>query len=84
MLNVNNRKKTCYKWLTVPGSNSDNLYLYLYNNVETCDNRRAVYQILEEQGIDLPRYAVLDRDSNHSRGTGKCYHLITLFHLIGI
>ncbi|KAK2178601.1 hypothetical protein NP493_538g04049 [Ridgeia piscesae] len=32
---------------------------------------RAVYQILEEQGIDLPRYAVLDRDSNHSRGTAK-------------
>lgn len=27
--------------------------------------RRRVYELLQQQGIDLPRYAVLDRDSGN-------------------
>ena len=45
-----------------------------------CDYRRAVYQILEEQGIDLPRYAVLDRDSPSSRAT-QCNDFKTIYPL---
>lgn len=30
--------------------------------------RREVYRILQEEGIDLPRYAVLNRDPNNPEG----------------
>lgn len=30
--------------------------------------RRKVYSILENEGIELPRYAVLDRESEHPSG----------------
>ncbi len=35
--------------------------------------RREVYRILQEEGIDLPRYAVLNRDPD--RPEGKDYYL---------
>lgn len=31
-------------------------------------NRREVYRILQEEGIDLPRYAVLNRDPARPEG----------------
>lgn len=31
-------------------------------------NRREVYRILQEEGIDLPRYAVLNRDPDKPDG----------------
>lgn len=30
--------------------------------------RREVYRILQEEGIDLPRYAVLNRDPDNPEG----------------
>lgn len=30
-------------------------------------DRRKVYSILEAEGIEIPRYAVLDRDSNNPK-----------------
>ncbi len=36
--------------------------------------RREVYRILQEEGIDLPRYAVLNRDPD--RPEGKDYYLV--------
>lgn len=33
-----------------------------------CGVRREVYRILKEEGIDLPRYAVLNRDPHHPDG----------------
>ena len=38
---------------------------YIINNLEMqfdIQDRRSVYQILEREGIELPRYAILDRD----------------------
>lgn len=40
---------------------------FILNNIEMqfeLQDRRKVYSILEEEGILLPRYAILDRDSN--------------------
>lgn len=34
--------------------------------------RREVYRILQEEGIDLPRYAVLNRDPD--KPDGECTH----------
>ena len=31
-------------------------------------DRRRVYQILEEEGIEIPRYGILDRDSDDPAG----------------
>lgn len=31
-------------------------------------DRRKVYSILQQEGIELPRFAVLDRDSNDPKG----------------
>lgn len=47
-------------------------------------SRREVYRILQEEGIDLPRYAVLNRDPD--RPEGKCpgsseSHLHILYYL---
>ena len=38
---------------------------YIINNLEAqfdIQDRRKVYNILEEQGIEIPRYAILDRN----------------------
>lgn len=35
-------------------------------------NRREVYRILQEEGIDLPRYAVLNRDPDKPDGETCC------------
>lgn len=37
-------------------------------------DRREVYRILQEEGIDLPRYAVLNRDPD--KPDGQCAILI--------
>ena len=37
---------------------------YIINNLEAqfdIQDRRKVYKLLEEQGIEIPRYAILDR-----------------------
>ena len=42
---------------------------YIINNLEMqydIQDRRAVYAILEKEGIEIPRYAILDRDSEDS------------------
>lgn len=39
---------------------------YIINNLEMqydIQDRRSVYKILEREGIELPRYAILDRTS---------------------
>ena len=39
---------------------------YIINNLEMqydIQDRRSVYRILEREGIELPRYAILDRTS---------------------
>ena len=43
---------------------------YIVNNLEIqydIQDRRRVYQILEESGIEIPRYAILDRDDPTSK-----------------
>jgi inositol hexakisphosphate/diphosphoinositol-pentakisphosphate kinase len=43
---------------------------YIINNLEAqfdIQDRRKVYQILEEAGIEIPRYAILDRDDDDSK-----------------
>lgn len=42
-------------------------------------DRREVYRILQEEGIDLPRYAVLNRDP--ARPEGEYLFLSVLFCL---
>ena len=40
---------------------------YVINNLDMqfdIQDRRKVYSILESEGIEIPRYAVLDRDSS--------------------
>ena len=42
---------------------------FIINNLEVqydIQDRRKVYQILEEAGIEIPRYAILDRDDPKS------------------
>lgn len=34
-----------------------------FNRIYIIQDRRRVYAILESEGIEIPRYAVLDRDS---------------------
>ena len=44
---------------------------YIINNLEMqydIQDRRSVYRILEKEGIELPRYAILDRSSNDPTG----------------
>ena len=48
---------------------------YIINNLEMqfdIQDRRSVYQILEREGIELPRYAILDREDPES----KCSFLL--------
>ena len=43
---------------------------YIINNLEAqfdIQDRRMVYQILENAGIEIPRYAILDRDDLQSK-----------------
>jgi inositol hexakisphosphate/diphosphoinositol-pentakisphosphate kinase len=43
---------------------------YIVNNLEIqydIQDRRRVYQILEEAGIEIPSYAILDRDDPTSK-----------------
>ena len=43
---------------------------YIINNLEMqfdIQDRRQVYGILENEGIALPRYAILDRDDENSQ-----------------
>ena len=43
---------------------------YIINNLEMqfdIQDRRSVYQILEREGIELPRYAILDREDPESK-----------------
>ena len=43
---------------------------YIINNLEAqfdIQDRRMVYQILENAGIEIPRYAILDRDDLESK-----------------
>ncbi|TRY56159.1 hypothetical protein DNTS_015275, partial [Danionella cerebrum] len=37
-------------------------------------DRREVYRILQEEGVDLPRYAVLNRDPNRPEVNGEVFH----------
>lgn len=39
-------------------------------------HRREVYRILQEEGIDLPRYAVLNRDPDKPDGQPVCQEAI--------
>ena len=44
---------------------------YIINNLEMqydIQDRRSVYRILEKEGIELPRYAILDRTSIDPEG----------------
>lgn len=38
-------------------------------------DRRKVYSILESEGIEIPRYAVLDRDSTDPKRKLNCLEL---------
>lgn len=52
---------------------------YVLNNLHMqydIQDRRRVYAILEKEGIEIPRYAVLDRDSPDPKR--KCIHLYLL------
>ena len=43
---------------------------YIVNNLEVqydIQDRRRVYQILQEAGIEIPRYAILDREDPTSK-----------------
>lgn len=43
---------------------------YIINNLEAqfdIQDRRQVYQILENSGIEIPRYAILDRNDPESK-----------------
>ena len=45
---------------------------YIINNLEMqfdIQDRRSVYAILEKEGIEIPRYAILDRDSDDPKST---------------
>lgn len=41
-------------------------------------DRREVYRILQEEGIDLPRYAVLNRDPACPEGESLAVHVHSL------
>lgn len=43
-----------------------------------------MYRILQEEGIDLPRYAVLDRDPNKPEGQSSYFVLIIFDHIMKV
>lgn len=43
-----------------------------------------MYRILQEEGIDLPRYAVLNRDPDKPEGTSVCKTSGCLFEFLGL
>jgi len=50
---------------------------FILNNIDMqfeLQDRRKVYSILEEEGILLPRYAILDRDTNDLTTSEKCFY----------
>lgn len=49
------------------------VYLCVYWLFYLLLNRREVYRILQEEGIDLPRYAVLNRDPDKPDGQSAIY-----------
>lgn len=52
------------KSLALPHSNHPHFSHLIYSG----GHRREVYRILQEEGIDLPRYAVLNRDPARPEG----------------
>lgn len=52
------------KSLALPHSDHPHLSQLIYSG----GDRREVYRILQEEGIDLPRYAVLNRDPARPEG----------------